>query len=466
MAKTLLNAEQMRYFGAIIKSADINNVEIALLNCATNPHKATIKSILSGYNIVFSEILESEFESQMQILEQDAYLENLLTQIKKEICVESKERDSSIQKLVYFLLQLAINARASDVHIELDMENVRVRFRIDGVLVDKFCFAMWLFAPLSASIKLLARLGLTESRRPQDGRFSLQLKNIAKETQSFDFRVSTLPLVQGESLVLRILDKCKTLIPLESLGFGEMELAQIKNLSNLPFGLVLITGPTGSGKSTTMYGILNILKHKNLKIITLEDPVEYRLEHINQVAMSKDVEFINILRNVLRQDPDVISLGEVRDKESLQLAIQAAFTGHLVFATLHTNDALDSIVRLLDMGVESHFIAQSLSGILAQRLLRKLCDCKELHDGCYMPKGCAQCNGTGYLGRIAIAEVVVASRELEQFIKGAMSKVEILEYLERKNPYFTLEGKAKLLVDRGITDEAEMYRVVKNALYC
>ncbi|MCI5632893.1 ATPase, T2SS/T4P/T4SS family, partial [Helicobacter sp.] len=350
MAKTLLNAEQMRYFGAIIKTADINNVEIALLNCATNPHKATIKSILSGYNIVFSEILESEFESQMQALEQNAYLENLLAQIKQEIYAESKERDSSIQALVCFLLQLAINARASDVHIELDMENVRVRFRIDGVLVEKFCFAMWLFAPLSASIKLLAHLNLTESRRPQDGRFSLQLKNIAKETQSFDFRVSTLPLVQGESLVLRILDKHKTLIPLESLGFGEMELAQIKNLSNLPFGLVLITGPTGSGKSTTMYGILNILKHRNLKIITLEDPVEYRLEHINQVAMSKDVEFINILRNVLRQDPDVISLGEVRDKESLQLAIQAAFTGHLVFATLHTNDALDSVVRLLDMG--------------------------------------------------------------------------------------------------------------------
>ena len=215
-----------------------------------------------------------------------------------------------------------------------------------------------------------------------------------------------------------------------------------------------------------MYGILNILKHRNLKIITLEDPVEYRLEHINQVAMSKDVEFINILRNVLRQDPDVISLGEVRDKESLQLAIQAAFTGHLVFATLHTNDALDSVVRLLDMGVESHFITQSLSGILAQRLLRKLCDCKELRDGRYTPKGCAQCNGTGYFGRIAIAEVVVASRELEQFIKGTMSKSEILEYLECKNPHFTLEGKAKLLVERGVTDEAEMYRVVKNALYC
>lgn len=466
MAQTLLNIEQMRYFGAIIKASEAKNLEIALLKYATNPHKATIKSLLRDYSIAFSEILESEFESQMQALEQEAYLDNLLEQIQQEIRAESKERDSSIQALVRFLLQLAISARASDVHIELDMENVRVRFRIDGVLVEKFCFAMWLFAPLSSSIKLLAHLNLTESRQPQDGRFSLQLKNIVKESQSFDFRISTLPLVQGESLVLRILDRHKTLIPLESLGFGAVELTQIKNLSHLPFGLVLITGPTGSGKSTTMYGILNILKHRNLKIITLEDPVEYRLEHINQVAMSKDVEFVSVLRNVLRQDPDVISLGEVRDKESLQLAIQAAFTGHLVFATLHTNDALDSIVRLLDMGVESHFITQSLSGILAQRLLRKLCDCKELHNGRYVPKGCVQCNNTGYFGRIAIAEVVMTSRELEAFIKGKMSKAEILEHLKREIPHFTLESKARLLVERGITDEVEMYRVVKNALYC
>lgn len=228
----------------------------------------------------------------------------------------------------------------------------------------------------------------------------------------------------------------------------------------MPYGLVFITGPTGSGKSTTMYGILNILKERNLKIITLEDPVEYRLPHISQVAMNAEVSFANILRNVLRQDPDVIILGEVRDKESLQIAIQAAFTGHLVFATLHTNDALDTIVRLHDMGLEPHFIAQSLSGIIAQRLLRKVCACRQnsKHNNAL---GCESCNHTGYCGRIAIAEIVLTSAELEDFIYRRISKIELLKKIEKQTPNFTLEQKAHQLVTNGITDMREVCRVVK-----
>ncbi len=460
-----LKVEQMRYFGAIILQEEGQRLRIALLEPLANPHKDTLRNLFSNFTLEFEEIEQEQFLREIAWLEQEEYLCSLLLKIKQEINAESKEKDSSIHALVVFVLQNAILKDASDVHFELDFEVVRVRFRIDGVLVDKFCFEQWIFAPLSATIKLLAHLNLTESKLPQDGRFSLALKNVQDSENTFDFRVSTLPLVEGESIVLRILDKNKTLLPLESLGFESRELEQIRTLFNLPFGLVLITGPTGSGKSTTMYGILNILKERNLKIITLEDPVEYRLKHINQVALKGEVGFANVLRNVLRQDPDVISLGEVRDKESLQIAIQAAFTGHLVFATLHTNDALDSIARLLDMGLEPHFIAQALSGIIAQRLLRKLCDCKSLNaEGEYSAQGCERCNHTGYLGRIAIAEIVLSSVVLEDFIKGKIGKKEILGILERECPEFTLEKRAQKLVERGITDTTEVYRVVKNAL--
>lgn len=461
----------MRYFGAVILEENEGVLRVALLEKDRNLHKDTLQNLFRAFKLDFVEISEAKFLEFLEEAKQKEILQKLLEQIKQEIKLDfkgnsPKNKKSSVQELIYFLLQKAILERASDVHLELDLYNMRVRFRIDGVLVEKFCLDSWVFAPISASIKLLGHLNLTEYKLPQDGRFSLNLTSDNNLQKVFDFRVSTLPLAQGESIVLRILDRHKTLMPLESLGFEEIELEKIRSLATLPYGLVLITGPTGSGKSTTMYGILNILKERNLKIITLEDPVEYRLEHINQVAIGKDMEFVNVLRNVLRQDPDVISLGEVRDKESLQLAIQAAFTGHLVFATLHTNDALDSIVRLLDMGMEAHFIARALSGILAQRLLRKLCDCKEKMGSNWIPKGCTKCNYTGYFGRVAIVEVVCSSSDLESFIKGRIQKVEMLEILKSTTSNFTLEQKARKLVECGITDECEVYRVVKNALYC
>lgn len=457
----LLNAEQMRYFGAIIiKESAPNILEVALLNPQDNPHKDTLQGLFGGYVLEFGAMDLEEFEKALVWLSQEESLRLMLQKIRQEIHQESKEKDSSIQNLVRFLLQIAVSKNASDVHFERDFDCVRVRFRVDGVLVEKFSFEVWLFAPLSACIKLLAHLNLTDSKKPQDGRFALKLRHADESWRLFDFRVSTLPLLEGESIVLRVLDKQKTLLPLESLGFSDAEITQIQTLFNLPYGLVLITGPTGSGKSTTMYGILNILKERNLKIITLEDPVEYRLPHINQVAMNSEVSFANVLRNVLRQDPDVIILGEVRDKESLQIAIQAAFTGHLVFATLHTNDALDTIVRLRDMGLEPHFIAQSLSGIIAQRLLRKLCDC-QTSTNTNKSLGCESCNHTGYLGRIAIAEIVLTNPDLEDFIHHRLDKQELLKRIEQQTPHFTLEQKAMQLVANNITDMREVYRVVK-----
>lgn len=462
-----LNVEQMRYFGAIlVQESSANTLEVALLESSNNPHKDTLQSLFGDCVLEFGEISLEDFKKALVWLAQEELLQSLLKKIQQEITQESKEKDSSIQSLVRFILQVAVSKNASDVHFERDFNRMRVRLRIDGVLVERFSFDLWLFAPLSASIKLLSHLKLTESKQPQDGRFELELLHTDNTSRTFDFRVSTLPLIEGESIVLRILDKHKTLLPLESLGFGSTELAQIQSLFNLPYGLVLITGPTGSGKSTTMYGILNILKERNLKIITLEDPVEYRLPHISQVAISPDVSFANVLRNVLRQDPDVIILGEVRDKESLQIAIQAAFTGHLVFATLHTNDALDTIVRLRDMGLEPHFIAQSLSGIIAQRLLRKLCPCQgtthtQNNEEIRATFGCESCNHTGYLGRIAIAEIVLASSDLEDFIHHRINKSEFLKKLEKETPNFTLEQKAHQLVASKITDMREVYRVVK-----
>ena len=458
----LLSVEQMLHFGAIVVENKENKLAIALKNPLDKTHQDTLRMLFRDFLIEFGLIAKEDFKEAILWLKGQERLKEILEQIPYEITKDSKGEHSSILELVKLVLQEAVYKRASDVHFEKDFESLRIRFRIDGVLVEYLCLEDWLLNPLSSCIKLLSHLNITETKIPQDGRFSLGLEIRGGEQRIFDFRVSTLPLIEGESIVLRILDKQKTLIPLEHLGFSSSELESIVELFNLPYGLVFITGPTGSGKSTTMYGILNILKERNLKIITLEDPVEYRLKHISQVAMSDKISFAGALRNVLRQDPDVIILGEVRDKETLQIAIQAAFTGHLVFATLHTNDSLDTIVRLLDMGLEPYFIAQSLSGIIAQRLLRKLCIyCREKQDEGYVSRGCEACNYTGYNTREAIAEILVMNQDLEDFIFKKIEKTQMLSRLEQANPNFTLIKKAFNKAECGITDLKEVYRVVK-----
>lgn len=460
-----LSLEQMRYFGAIVVGQKGNALFVALKNPFEKSHQETLKMLFAGLAVEFGLIQNSDFKEAIFWLAREERLRNLLGLIPSEIAKDSKAsrgEHSSVLELVKFVLQEAVFRGASDVHLERDFEHLRIRFRIDGVLVEYLSLESWLLSPLSSCIKLLSHLNITEAKIPQDGRFSLKLELKSGSLRDFDFRVSTLPLVEGESIVLRILDKQKTLMPLESLGFLPSDLEKITKLFNLPYGLVFITGPTGSGKSTTMYGILNILKERNLKIITLEDPVEYRLRHISQVAMGHKISFASALRNVLRQDPDVIILGEVRDKETLQIAIEAAFTGHLVFATLHTNDSLDTIVRLLDMGLEPYFITQALSGIIAQRLLRKLCvHCRESRQEGFVSKGCEMCNHTGYSGREVVAEIVCMDKDLEDFISQKITKTEILQKILAKMPDFTLEQKALSKARSGITDLKEVYKVVK-----
>lgn len=354
---------------------------------------------------------------------------------------EIGESDSSpIVTLVNRLISSAIKQRVSDVHIDPHAEEVFIRYRLDGTLFTNSKIPIALHSMLVARIKIISNLNITETRLPQDGRAKIRV-----DENDVDLRISTLPTVYGEKVVLRILDHSSTTFKLEHLGFSQDNHDRFKMLMEKPNGMLLITGPTGSGKTTTLYAALNVLNTERVNIITVEDPVEYRLDGINQVQINAtiDLTFSTGLRSILRQDPDIIMIGEIRDRETAEISVRSALTGHTVFSTLHTNDAIGVISRLIDMGVEPYLLASSLNGVMAQRLVRKVCrDCKveyipseferEIfrHEGLPVPErlvrgsGCASCNQTGYRGRLAIHELISVSDEL---------RVEILNYHESKN---------------------------------
>lgn len=455
-----LSVLQMQYFGVVI--AKIEDSKLSIVTTEKSKNLDSFKALHKDKTLEINTIDEHSFNSLIEYLQVEEqinkYKSSMLQEINDEITQDSA---SSAMNLLTLILQESIYKNASDIHFEKDMNNMRIRLRVDGILIDRFLFEEVCFAPLSLCLKLISNLEITENSVAQDGRFSFNLKRKNGKNNEFDFRVSTLPLIDGESIVLRILDKNKTILTLDNLGFCEAQLQKLEYLYNLPYGLILVTGPTGSGKSTTLYGMLNIIKNKNLKIITIEDPVEYRLQGISQVAINHKVSFSNVLRNVLRQDPDVIMIGEVRDKETLKIAIQAAFTGHLVFATLHTNDSLDAISRILELGLEPYFISQALSGIISQRLIRKLCTCKEKTDIGFIKKACQKCSFTGYKDREVIAEILLNDESLSDFINGKITKSELLEIIEAKHESFSLTSQAMLKVKSGITDIDEVYRVVK-----
>lgn len=343
------------------------------------------------------------------------------------------------------------------------------------MLTESFRFNKDIYPPLSSRIKLLSNLDIAERRKPQDGRFSATVLQ-----KTYDFRVSTLPIINGESIVLRILDKSKAMIKLEDAGMSQKNFNIFSEALKVPYGIVLVTGPTGSGKTTTLYGALNNLKSIDRKVITVEDPVEYQMNLIQQVQVNQKVglTFANTLRSILRQDPDIIMIGEIRDHETLRIAIQAALTGHLVLSTLHTNDAISAITRMADMGIEPYLISGSLIAIEAQRLVRKICPhCKqpveipehaieELHQ--YLPekyqfykgKGCKECHSTGYIGREMISEVLRVDDTLSSLIAKEASKAEILE-VASKNGYVSMiqDGINKVL--NGTTTIDEVLRVAR-----
>lgn len=385
--------------------------------------------------------------------------------------------EAPVIRLVNLFISQALEERASDVHIEPFEGELRLRYRVDGVLHDQEAPPRRLQPAIISRVKIMAGLNIAERRLPQDGRIRLRILG-----RKVDLRVSTIPTLHGESVVMRILDRSTIFHDLATLGFNADYFTEFSHLITKPHGIILITGPTGSGKTTTLYGALDKINSPALKIITIEDPVEYELRGINQIQVNPKIglSFASGLRHIVRQDPDVILVGEIRDMETAEIAVQSALTGHLVFSTLHTNDAPGAITRLLDMGVENYLVASCVEGILAQRLVRKICDsCKEpvepewqsirdagftaeLEAGLvvYAGRGCKECGGTGYRGRTAIGELLTIDDSLRELILQKLSS-NVLHSQARQHGMRTLREDGWLKVRNGETTVEEVLRVTQ-----
>ena len=383
--------------------------------------------------------------------------------------------EAPIIKLVNLIIARAAESRASDIHIEPYDDELIIRYRIDGVLHSVETAPKKLQAAMVSRIKVMAKLNIAERRLPQDGRIRIKVAD-----REIDLRVSTIPVIYGESVVMRILDKESIVIDLGLLGFPGETLEQFYKLIGKPNGIILVTGPTGSGKTTTLYGALDRINSPERKIITVEDPVEYQLKGVNQIQVKPQIglNFANTLRHIVRQDPDVIMIGEIRDLETAEIAVQSALTGHLVFATLHTNDAPSAITRLLDLGVERFLLSSTIRGILAQRLVRMICPyCKEkdtstasreelallgidAEAGLYRGKGCEKCAFTGYRGRSGVFELLMVDEEIRKLILRNADANELRQMARRQGMKTILEdGIAK--VRGGITTLSDLFRVTQ-----
>jgi general secretion pathway protein E len=385
--------------------------------------------------------------------------------------------EAPVIRIVNLLIARAVESRASDVHIEPFEGRLRVRYRIDGVLREVESPPARLRAAIVSRIKIMARLNITERRLPQDGRIRLAVRG-----KEIDLRVSILPSMHGESVVLRILDCCHLRLELEALGFAPEAAEAYRAMMHRPNGTVLVTGPTGSGKTSTLYASLVELNRVERKIVTVEDPIEYQLDGINQIQTRPQIglDFANVLRSVLRHDPDIIMVGEIRDLETAKIAVQAALTGHLVLSTLHTNSAAASITRLLDMGIEDYLLTSTINGIVAQRLVRTLCPhCREPYrplpellaqlgaaaepdSTLFRTRGCEHCNSTGYLGRAAVVEVLPMSDPIRKAVLARTESHE-LQWLAVSEGLRTMhqDGLAKVLA--GVTTLDEVLRVTREA---
>src|SRR5574341_528679 len=383
--------------------------------------------------------------------------------------------EAPVVRLVNLLIESAIDAEASDIHVEPFEDTLRIRYRIDGILFDQEAPPRRLQAAVTSRIKLMAEMNIAERRLPQDGRIRVTLRG-----RRVDIRVSTIPTVHGESIVMRLLDRASVFLPLEKLGFAPDMLRRFEALIKRPHGILLVTGPTGSGKTTTLYAALDKINSAERKIITVEDPVEYQLKGVNQIPVKPKIglTFATGLRHIVRQDPDVILIGEIRDLETAEIAIQAALTGHLVFSTLHTNDAPGAITRLQDMGVEPYLVASVLEGVLAQRLVRRICATCRVSDTpspadlsalgiagadgtrLYRGRGCDECRGTGYRGRTGIYELCPISEDARSLIlRRAPSRDIRRAALEAGMVPLRLDGWAKACA--GVTTVEEILRVTQ-----
>jgi type IV pilus assembly protein PilB len=461
--------------------AEKNKLSIELIRISEKDFKKALEAYTSP-EFTITKALES-FSAQEKVgvpAEEVAVGEE-----KKE---EEVMKEAPVAKIVEVILRNAIEGAASDIHIEPLEDKVRVRYRQDGILHNSLILPKKIGPAVVSRIKILSNLKIDEKRKPQDGRF-----RIIEKGKQIDLRVSSLPVSMGEKVVMRVLDKEKGLLDLENLGVTGRNYEIIKESIFEPYGMVLITGPTGSGKSTTLYAVLKILNKEGVNIITLEDPVEYAIEGINQSQVKPEIgyTFATGLRSILRQDPDIIMVGEIRDRETAELAVHAALTGHVVLSTLHTNDSVGAIPRLIDMGIEPFLIASSLRAVAAQRLVRRICElCKEevkiteairntieknlsqipenqkkdldLSGGIkiYKGKGCPKCGGTGMKGRVGIFEVFYIDDEIINLLGGKVEE-EVLRKTVKNQGMITMKQDGILKVLKGITTLEEIERATE-----
>ena len=468
----------MKYHAIPIEETDLNII-IVFEDPLDMGAQDALQRLFPRKPIVVATAVPKKINEYLQRMEVSESLKGYIDEIRKDLREGGAEKDSeespAVLKLIELIIKNSIISRASDIHIEATEKNCIVRDRIDGMLQQSFIFDKDIFNPLSSRMKLLASLDIAEKRKPQDGRFTMEVNQ-----KEYDFRVSTLPTMFGESIVLRILDKTKAMIRLEDAGMSEFCYNRFKEAIAAPYGIVLVTGPTGSGKTTTLYGALNAIRDVKDKIITVEDPVEYQMAGLQQVQVNVQagLTFAAALRSILRQDPDKIMIGEIRDAETLRIAIQAALTGHLVLSTLHTNDAISAVTRIVDMGIESYLVSGALVAIQAQRLVRKICKfCKvkttvapklmqEIQQ--YIPEnptfykgeGCKECNHSGYMGREMISEVLPISDKLSRMIAVDASKEELTKQALEEG-FITMfeDGINKALAGKTTVDE--IFRVAR-----
>jgi len=404
----------------------------------------------------------------------------IVREVKNEIHTEGIKTDSeesAIMRLITLSIKDAILRNGSDLHIEPSANDMSVRVRVDGVLHESFVFDLEIYHALVSRIKILGHLDISEKRKSQDGRFSMHI-----DGGVYDFRLSTTPTLYGESVVMRILDQQKILLKLEDLGFMDENLEVFSEIIHSPYGILLVTGPTGSGKTTTLYAALNEIKSIQNKVLTIEDPIEYQLPLVQQVQVNDKVgfTFFSALKSFLRQDPDIIMVGEIRDTETLGAAAQASLTGHMVFSTLHTNNAASAISRMSQMGLENYLIADSVLAIVAQRLVRKICPhCKQevkphkellakvekhiSHTTLFFKgKGCSQCDFSGYAGRIMISEVLVINEAISKMIAKGSTNFDIATYAQEHTSFKPMFFDGLKKASMGITTLDDVLRVVKD----
>jgi MSHA biogenesis protein MshE len=484
-AVQLLPEVQARRFRALVLEDNGDTVLLGMSDPADLAALDQISRLLAPKEVALAVVRESQLiEAFDTLYRRTKEIESFATQLKAEhgtdtnlelnVLDEQSDADNTIAKLLQSVFEDAVQVKASDIHIEPDEKVLRIRQRVDGVLQENILNEVSIASALVLRLKLMANLDISEKRMPQDGRFQINVKK-----HQIDVRISTMPVQYGESVVMRLLDQSAGLLQLEETGMPAPLLSKLRRIIKSPHGMILVTGPTGSGKTTTLYGLLSELNQAGSKIITVEDPVEYRLPRVNQVQVNHKIglSFSNVLRTTLRQDPDIIMVGEMRDQETAEMGLRGALTGHLVLSTLHTNDAVTSTLRLIDMGAAPYLVASALRAIVAQRLVRRLCDyCKQPYQpdelesswlrhhkadttaSYWHAKGCQSCNHSGYKGRLGVFELLLITKPLADALRRN-DTAGFAHLAHHSEGFVSLGTMALHYAQQGVTSLDEVIRV-------